>query len=118
MGIDSNYFSEKSPVVARVDGHKITQADWDNAHREETDRIRAQSPMWIPNGWTPPSALCHAGRLVRDRVFAAAAQSSHLITSDARLARALQDIPAIAALKRPDGSLDTEAYRSLVGAKA
>ena len=50
-------------------------------------------------------------------MFAAAAQSSHLITSDARLARALQDIPAIAALKRPDGSLDTEAYRSLVGAQ-
>ena len=42
VGIDSNYFSEKSPVVARVDGHKINQTEWDNAHRAETDRIRAQ----------------------------------------------------------------------------
>ena len=118
VGIDSNYFSEKSPVVARVDGHKITQADWDNAHREETDRIRAQSPNVDPKKLdTPQARYATLERLVRDRVFAAAAQSSHLITSDARLARALQDIPAIAALKRPDGSLDTEAYRSLVGAQ-
>lgn len=118
VGIDSNYFSEKSPVVARVDGHKITQADWDNAHREETDRIRAQSPNVDPKQLdTPQARYATLERLVRDRVFAAAAQNSHLITSDARLARALQDIPAIAALKRPDGSLDTEAYRSLVGAQ-
>lgn len=118
VGIDSNYFSEKSPVVARVDGHKITQADWDNAHREETDRIRAQSPNVDAKQLdTPQARYATLERLVRDRVFAAAAQSSHLITSDARLARALQDIPAIAALKRPDGSLDTEAYRSLVGAQ-
>ena len=118
VGIDSNYFSEKSPVVARVDGHKITQADWDNAHREETDRIRAQSPNVDPKQLdTPQARYATLERLVRDRVFAAAAQSSHLITSDARLARALQDIPAIAALKRPDGSLDTEASRSLVGAQ-
>ena len=118
VGIDSNYFSEKSPVEARVDGHKITQADWDNAHREETDRIRAQSPNVDPKQLdTPQARYATLERLVRDRVFAAAAQSSHLITSDARLARALQDIPAIAALKRPDGSLDTEAYRSLVGAQ-
>ena len=118
VGIDSNYFSEKSPVVARVDGYKITQADWDNAHREETDRIRAQSPNVDPKQLdTPQARYATLERLVRDRVFAAAAQSSHLITSDARLARALQDIPAIAALKRPDGSLDTEAYRSLVGAQ-
>ncbi len=33
VGIDSNYFSEKSAVVARVDGNKITQTEWDNAHR-------------------------------------------------------------------------------------
>ena len=44
VGIDSNYFSGGSPVVARVDGHDITQADWDNMHRTESDRIRAEQP--------------------------------------------------------------------------
>ena len=48
-------------------------------------------------------------RLVRDRLLAAAAQKDHLYTSDQRLARALQDDPNIAALRKPDGSLDVEA---------
>ena len=49
VGIDSNYFSEKSPVVARVDGHKITQADWDNAHREENNLPGGQSSSRVQN---------------------------------------------------------------------
>lgn len=116
VGIDSNYFSEKSPVVARVDGHKINQMDWDNAHRAETDRVRAQSPSVDPKLLDSPQArYATLERLVRDRVLAAAAKDMHLFTSDARLARSLQEIPAIANLKRPDGTLDAEAYRALVG---
>ena len=118
VGIDRNYFSEKSPVVARVDGNNINQTDWDNAHRMETDRIRAQSPSVDPKLLDSPSArYATLERLVRDRVLAAAAQKMHLVTSDARLARSLQEIPAIAGLKRPDGTLDADAYRALVAAQ-
>ena len=118
VGIDSNYFSEKSPVVARVDGNNINQTDWDNAHRVESDRIRAQSPTVDPKLLDSPQArYATLERLVRDRVLAAAAQKMHLVTTDARLARSLQDIPAIAGLKRADGTLDAEAYRALVGSQ-
>ncbi|WP_311223848.1 MULTISPECIES: SurA N-terminal domain-containing protein [unclassified Acidovorax] len=118
VGIDHNYFSEKSPVVARVDGHDITQADWDNAHRAETDRIRAQSPQIDGKLLDSPSArYATLERLVRDRVLQTAAKKLHLGASDARLARELQNIPAIANLKRADGTLDGEAYRALVGAQ-
>jgi peptidyl-prolyl cis-trans isomerase D len=118
VGIDSNYFSEKSPVVARVDGNNITQSDWDNAHRVETDRVRAQSPSVDPKLLDSPQARYNTlERMVRDRVLAAAAQKMHLVASDARLARSLQEIPAIASLKRADGTLDAEAYRSLVGSQ-
>ena len=118
VGIDSNYFSEKSPVVARVDGNNINQTDWDNAHRMETDRIRAQSPSTDPKLLDSPQAkYATLERLVRDRVLAAAAQKMHLVTSDARLARSLQEIPAIAGLRRADGTLDAEAYRALVAAQ-
>ena len=48
VGIDRNYFTESSPVVARVDGHDIKQSDWDNMHRMESDRIRSQSPSVDP----------------------------------------------------------------------
>ncbi|MFT4243172.1 MAG: SurA N-terminal domain-containing protein [Acidovorax sp.] len=118
VGIDRNYFSESSPVVARVNGDKVTQADWDNAHRMETDRIRAQSPTVDAKLLDSPRArYATLERLVRDRVLAAAAKDMHLVTSDARLARSLQEIPAIAGLRRPDGTLDAEAYRALVGAQ-
>ena len=118
VGIDSNYFSEKSEIVARVDGSKINQTDWDNAHRMESDRMRAQAPTVDPKLLDSPQArYATLERLVRDRVLAAAAKDMHLVTSDARLARSLQEIPAIAGLKRADGTLDAEAYRALVASQ-
>lgn len=115
VGIDSKYFSGSSPVVARVDGHDITQAEWDNAHRTESDRIRAQQPG-IDGALldSPQARYATLERLVRDRVLQAAATKMHLQPSNTRLASALQEIPQIAALRRPDGSLDAEAYRKLV----
>ena len=118
VGIDRNYFSESSPVVARVDGHDIKQSDWDNAHRMESDRIRTQSPSVDPKLLDSPQArYATLERMVRDQVMTAAVQKMHIVASDARLASALKEIPAIAALKRPDGSLDADAYRALVGAQ-
>ncbi|MGP1684574.1 MAG: peptidylprolyl isomerase, partial [Giesbergeria sp.] len=115
VGIDSQYFSGSSPVVARVDGQDITQAEWDNAHRIESDRMRTQQPG-IDGALldSPQARYGTLERMVRDRVLQAAANKFHLQPSNARLASALQEIPEIAALRRPDGSLDAEAYRKLV----
>ena len=44
VGIDQSYFSGASPTVARVAGQDITQNDWDNTHRVESDRLRAENP--------------------------------------------------------------------------
>src|SRR5258708_23167194 len=44
VGVNQNYFTESSVIVARVDGHEIKQADWENAHRMESDRLRAENP--------------------------------------------------------------------------
>lgn len=118
VGVNQNYFQEKSPVVAKVNGKDITQADWDNAHRMESDRLRSQSPDMDPKRLDSPQArYATLERLVRDRVLDVAVQKMHLFASDAALAAALQQIPQIAALKKPDGSLDVAAYRALVGAQ-
>ena len=53
-------------------------------------------------------------RLVRQRVLATAANKLNLFTTDQRLARELQQNQAIAALRKPDGTLDVEAYRQLL----
>ena len=118
VGINQNYFSETSKAVARVDGHDITQQDWDNAHRAESDRLRAQNPTMDAKLLDSPEArYATLDKLVRDRVLAAAATKMHLTTTDAQLVRTLRDIPAIAALKKPDGSLDAEAYKALLGSQ-
>ncbi|MBZ0224800.1 MAG: SurA N-terminal domain-containing protein [Comamonas sp.] len=118
FGIDGNYFTEKSATVASVDGKAITQTEWDNAHRAESDRIRAQQPGIDGKLLDSPQArYATLEKLVRDRVLSAAARHMHLMASDAQLARELQQIPAIAQLRKPDGSLDTQAYRALVAAQ-
>ncbi len=73
---------------------------------------------WMPNCSIPlRPADPTLERLVRDRVFQVAAQKLHLAASDATLARELQKIPAIANLRKADGSLDTEGYRNLLAAQ-
>lgn len=115
VGVDQSYFSGSSPTVARVAGQDITQNDWDNMHRYESDRLRAQNPQMDGKLLDSPQArYASLERMVRDRVFQTAAQKMHLLTSDATLARTLQDMPAIANLRKPDGSLDAEGYRALL----
>lgn len=118
VGIDQSYFSGSSPTVARVDGQDITQNDWDNTHRYESDRLRAENPGMDSKLLDSPEArYASLERMVRDRVFQIAAQKMHLVTSDAALARTLQGIPAIASLRKADGSLDADGYRALLAAQ-
>jgi len=119
FGIDGyNRFREQGQTVARVGGHDINQGEWDAAHKMEVERLRASMPTLDAKLLDSPQArYATLERLVRERVLAQAAESSHLVTSDLRLARALQETPAIAALRRADGTLDMERYRQLVGSQ-
>jgi peptidyl-prolyl cis-trans isomerase D len=119
FGIDGyNRFRQQGEAVAEVDGQPITQPEWDAAHKVEVDRLRASMPSLDPKLLDSPEAkYATLERLVRDRVLAVASEKSKLTTSDKRLARDLQDNPSIAALRRPDGSLDMERYRQLVGSQ-
>lgn len=119
FGIDGyKRFNEGGEVVARVDGKDIKQGDWDNAHKIEADRLRAQMPNIDPKLLDSPEArYATLERMVRDRVLAVAVERDRLFTSDMRLARELQENPTIAALRRADGSLDMDRYRQLVGSQ-
>ena len=107
---------DKSAVVAKVDGQEILQSEWDRAHIRETERMKASMPSLDAKLLDSPEAkYATLERLVRDRVLAAAVSSLKLNTSDQRLARELQENPEVAALRRPDGTLDMERYRQLLG---
>lgn len=108
-------FNEASEAVAMVDGQKITKAEWDQAHQQESQRLRERMPGLDSRLLDSDQArYATLERLVRQRVLAVAADKGGLYTSDQRLARELQANEVIATLRRPDGSLDVEAYRQLL----
>lgn len=109
-------FNEGGTVsVARVDGHKITRAEWDAEHRRQVEQARARMPDLDPKLLDSPELRrTTLEQLVRERVLFAAAMRGHLTVSDERLMRELQSIPQLAALKRPDGSFDVAAYKVMV----
>lgn len=108
-------FNEGGSAVASVDGKNIKRAEWDQAHRQEVERLRAIVPN-IDSALLDSEVARYESleRLVRQRVLAAAATKLNLYTPDQRLARELQQNQAIATLRKPDGSLDVEAYRQLL----
>ena len=111
-------FTDKAAAVAKVDGQKITQQEWDDAHKREVDRIRAQVPNVDPKLLDSHQArLATLEQMVNERLLVVAAQKQLLFTSDARLARDLQQNPVIASLRGPDGKLDMERYRQLAASQ-
>ena len=110
--------SDRQASVAEVDGQSITQAQWDAAHQREVDRIRSSSPNVDAKLLdTPMAKMATLERLVNEEVMRAAARNSLLLTTDARLARQLQQDPVIAGLRSADGKLDLDRYRQLLASQ-
>lgn len=111
-------FRDGGAVVATVNGADITQAEWDNAHRAQVDRLRSAMPTADSKLFdTPEARQVTLDRLVRERVLQSAAQKIRLGVSDQRLAFELQQDTNIASLRRTDGSFDKERYQQLLGAQ-
>ncbi len=113
-----NRFREGGATVATVDGHDITQAEWDAAHRSQVERMRSSMPnVAVKLFDTPEAKFGTLERMVRDRLLQVAAIQLRLGASDTRLATELQQNPNIAALRRADGTLDIERYRQLLASQ-
>lgn len=119
FGIDGySKSNNKGAVVARVGGEEIGQGEWDAAHKSESDRLRNSVPNMDAKLLDSPEAhYATLERMVRERVLRNAVAEFRLTTSDARLARDLQDNPTIASLRLPDGKLDLERYRQLAASQ-
>ncbi|MDH6595112.1 peptidyl-prolyl cis-trans isomerase D [Variovorax sp. TBS-050B] len=116
FGVERYQNSGGDEKVARVDGHNITRPEWDLQHRNETDRIRQQSPNVDPT-LLESDALRYATleRMVRDRVLAAAAAKSNVTISEERLSRIFAQDPGLASFRTPDGKFDRETFQRVTG---
>ncbi|MBT0571112.1 SurA N-terminal domain-containing protein [Curvibacter sp. CHRR-16] len=119
VGVDGyKGFITKGASVATVDGKSITQEEWDQAHKNEVDRIRASGvnvdPKLLESEKAKQATL---DQLIQAKLVQAYIQRNHLATTDARLAGELQKIPVIASLKKADGTLDYDKYKQLLAAQ-
>lgn len=109
LGVEgyTRFMDGSNAGVASVDGRKITQVEWDAAHRDQVERIRRQSPNVDPKLLDAPEVRKEALEgLVRERVLQAAAQEQHLVISDERLQSLFRSDPQFAFLRNPDGSVN------------
>ena len=107
---------QNTAVVARVNGQDISQSEWDLAHQNEVNRLRASMPTIDAKLLDSPEAKYGTlERLVRDRVFAAAAMHSGLVVPDQKLQRLYAEDKAIAAFRLPDGKFDRAGFLSQTG---
>lgn len=103
----SSFMAEGKSSVASVDGHKITQTEWDAAHRQQVERMRAQMPtVDVKLLDTPEMKRETLDQLVRERVLQTAALKQHLAVSDERLATVFRTDPQFAFLRNPDGTVN------------
>jgi len=66
-------------TVATVGNAKITQEEWDFAHKDEVDRLRASVPNLDPKLLDSAEArYATLERLVREKVMAEAVQTAHM----------------------------------------
>jgi peptidyl-prolyl cis-trans isomerase D len=102
-------FSQGKDEVAKVDGQSITRAEWDQAHRAQVERLRAQMPnVDVKQLDTPAVRQRVLEDLVRQRVLFAASRDLHLIPTDERLKRLFEIDPQFANFRNADGTVRKE----------
>jgi peptidyl-prolyl cis-trans isomerase D len=96
-------------TVAKVDGRKVTQAEWDFAHGRTVDNLRQRMPGADASLFDSPAFKRESlDALVRERVLLAAANDAHLFPTDERLQRLFVSDPQFAQLRNPDGSVNRD----------
>lgn len=105
----SKFTEGGSQSIAKVDGQAITQAEWDQAHQRQVERIRREMPNVDAKLLDTPAARAETlEALVRERVLLAATKAAHLGVSDERLQRLFVSDPQFATLRNADGSVNKE----------
>jgi peptidyl-prolyl cis-trans isomerase D len=111
FGMDgyTNMRDESNAKVAEVAGRKITQGEWDAAHRQQSQRLMQQMPNVDAKLLDTPEMKNRVLEdLVRDRLLTVAANKMHLETSDARLQRIFSSDPQFASIRNADGTVNKD----------
>jgi peptidyl-prolyl cis-trans isomerase D len=105
----SRFVDSSAKTVARVDGADIKLPELEAAHRQQIERMSQQMPgVDVKLLETPAMKQQTLDELVRERVLLEASVKDHLAVGDERLQRLFRTDPQYAAVRRPDGTVNTE----------
>jgi len=112
-------FFDDDANVASVNGHKISRQDYDSAVRDQLDRARQMlGASFDPKVFDTPKIRSEVlDQMIQQRIVADEAQRLNLTASNAAVLKYELSIPAIAQLRKPDGTMDLEQYRQLLQAQ-
>ncbi|HET7526819.1 MAG TPA: SurA N-terminal domain-containing protein [Burkholderiaceae bacterium] len=103
----SRFMDGGAATVAKVDGHPITRAEWDQAHQRQVERLRRQFPNIDVKLFDNPSTRRETlENLVNERLLLTAAYKEQLTVSDERLRRIFTEDPQFAGFRNPDGTVN------------
>jgi peptidyl-prolyl cis-trans isomerase D len=109
------FFSD-GDSVAKVNGEAVSRSEFEQAQREQLDRVRQMFGSSIdPQVFDTPAARREILEgLIEQKLLLQHARDMHVVVSDERLRNAISAIPG---LQGPDGRFDIERYRAWVAAR-
>jgi peptidyl-prolyl cis-trans isomerase D len=110
---------DDSANAAKVNGDIITRQQFDAAVQEQNQRAQQMLGASYDAAMfdTPAMRRSILDNLVQQRLVTQQTRDLNLTASDNAVRQAIMSIPAIASLKRPDGSFDAQAYGQLLAAQ-
>ena len=100
-------FTDGAGTVAKVGKQKVSQQEWDNAHRNFVERQRSQRPDLDISLFDLPEVKQQSlDALIREYVLLMAANDQHLTVPAGRIMRIFANDPQFAALRNPDGTVN------------
>jgi peptidyl-prolyl cis-trans isomerase D len=100
-------FTDNAGTVAKVGKQKVSQQEWDNAHRNFVERERSQRPDLDMSLFDQPEVKQQSlDALIRQYVLLTAANDQHVTVPAGRIMRIFASDPQFAALRNPDGTVN------------
>ena len=115
FGVDSYRKSGGISVPATVNGEKITQQEFDNAMRQQMDRVREQAgASFDPTMYDKPEIKrMLMDNLINQHLLASQARSVGLTISDEQMAQIIEGVEAF----QKDGKFDKQRYISALSSQ-
>ncbi len=119
IGIRGSGFFDDNANVASVNGHKISIQEFDAAVRDQMDSMRdSAGASFDPKMFdTPQMRAAMLDQMIQQRTVADEAQRENLTVTNEAVLKYELSLPAIAQLRKPDGTMDLDGYRSLLASQ-